>query len=351
MKIKTRKPEWLKRPLPRGPEYEKVRHLLAGARLTTVCQEAKCPNMWECFSRHTATFMILGSQCTRNCRFCNVTPGAPPLPDPQEPKRVARAALELGLSYVVVTSVTRDDLPDGGAGHFAATIHEIKTLLPENTRVEVLIPDFMGDAKALQQVMDAHPDVLNHNIETVPALYHKARPEANYQRSLTLLHRASRMGKNSMHQNLRPYQAACDNSGNSDTGNPPPQNSDAGTPNTHNATVPDNAPVDAAPDLRPIPIKSGIMVGLGETREELEQTIRDLNAHGCDILTIGQYLQPSRDHLPVAAYYTPEEFKQLETFAKSVGFTTVAAGPFVRSSYKADQLCPGSGKIKESCPR
>ncbi len=315
MKIKTRKPEWLKRPLPRGPEYEKVRHLLAGARLTTVCQEAKCPNMWECFSRHTATFMILGSHCTRNCRFCNVTPGAPPLPDPQEPKRVARAALELGLSYVVLTSVTRDDLPDGGAGHFAATIHDIRTLLPENTRVEVLIPDFMGNAANLQQVMDAGPDVLNHNIETVPALYQKARPEADYQRSLTLLQRASRMGRNA-----------------------------------HADTLTGNAP-NNPPPARPIPIKSGIMVGLGETREELEQTIRDLNAHGCDILTIGQYLQPSRDHLPVAAYYTPEEFKQLETFAKSVGFTTVAAGPFVRSSYKADQLCPGSGKIKESCPR
>ena len=294
MKIKTRKPEWLKRPLPRGPEYEKVRHLLAGARLTTVCQEAKCPNMWECFSRRTATFMILGSQCTRNCRFCNVTPGAQPLPDPQEPRRVAQAALELGLSYVVVTSVTRDDLPDGGAGHFAATIHEIKTLLPENTRVEVLIPDFMGDAKALQQVMDAHPDVLNHNIETVPALYRKARPEADYQRSLTLLQRASAMGK-------------------------------------HHIT----------PRARPIPIKSGIMVGLGETREELEQTIRDLKNHGCDIVTIGQYLQPSRDHLPVVKYYPPEEFEQLKRFARSTGFTTVACGPFVRSSYQADQLCPG----------
>lgn len=208
------------------------------------------------------------------------------MPDPLEPRRVAQAALELGLSYVVVTSVTRDDLPDGGADHFNATIHEIRTLLPPNTRVEVLIPDFKGDPAALQRVMDAQPDVLNHNIETVPSLYPKARPEANYQRSLTLLQRASQASS-------------------------------------------------------PIPIKSGIMVGLGETREELKQTIKDLKNHDCDILTIGQYLQPSRDHLPVVKYYHPDEFEQLKAFARSTGFNTIAAGPFVRSSYLADQLSPG----------
>ncbi len=349
MKTKTRKPQWLKRPLPRGPEYEKVRHLLAGARLTTVCQEAKCPNMWECFSRHTATFMILGSQCTRNCRFCNISPGAPPLPAPLEPRRVARAALELGLSYVVVTSVTRDDLPDGGADHFATTIHEIRTLLPENTRVEVLIPDFMGNITALQRVMDAGPDVLNHNIETVPALYHKARPEADYQRSLTLLQRASRMGTNAQTPQSILNLSADAPINTPETTKISTTHFNADISNTYASTIPGKTP-NNPPEARPIPIKSGIMVGLGETREELEQTIGDLKNHGCDILTIGQYLQPSRDHLPVAAYYTPEEFKQLETFAKSVGFTTVAAGPFVRSSYRADQLCPGTGKIKESCP-
>ena len=304
---KTRKPAWLRRPLPNGPDYEKVRRLLAGSHLSTVCQEAKCPNMWECFSQKTATFMILGSQCTRNCQFCNVTPGFPPPPDPLEPKRVAQAALELGLSYVVVTSVTRDDLPDGGASHFAATIHEIKKLLPLGTRVEVLIPDFQGDETALHTVMDAHPHVLNHNVETVPALYAKARPQAKYQQSLTLLHRASL------------YQ-------------PKGQMKDISTPEISDG----------------IPVKSGLMVGLGETREALEQTICDLKAHGCDILTIGQYLQPSRDHLPVAEYYSPKAFKELEVFARSKGFKTVASGPFVRSSYRADQLCPHCREKEEA---
>ncbi len=327
---KARKPGWLRRPLPNGPEYEKVRRLLAGSQLSTVCQEAKCPNMWECFSKKTATFMILGSECTRNCQFCNVTPGSPPPPDPQEPKRVAKAALDLGLSYVVVTSVTRDDLPDGGASHFAATIHEIKTLLPQGTRVEVLIPDFQGNQTALHTVMDARPHVLNHNIETVPVLYEKARPQAQYQRSLTLLQRASL---------YRPTTTQTKDINTKDgllktsSGNTCDRPGNTTEMALHTAT-------SRCGKEHGIPVKSGIMVGLGETRKALEQTICDLKNHGCDIITIGQYLQPSKKHLPVAEYYTPEAFKKLDVFARSVGFKTVASGPFVRSSYRADQLCP-----------
>ncbi|MCG8634934.1 MAG: lipoyl synthase, partial [Desulfobacterales bacterium] len=236
------KPSWLKKRLPRGGDYQRVSRLLAGAKLHTVCQEANCPNMFECFSKDTSTFMILGSQCTRHCRFCNVT-ALPPAPvDPQEPQRVANAAKDLGLKYVVVTSVTRDDLADGGAAHFAATIRAIKAMGEETgqaIRVEVLIPDFQGDINALKTVVDAPPDVINHNLETVASLYHRVRPEAQYQRSLDLI-------RNVKHLN---------------------------------------------PDM---PTKSGIMVGLGETKDQLEQAMQDLLAHNCDILTIGQYLQPTR---------------------------------------------------------
>lgn len=283
---RQQKPSWLKRPLPTGPDYEKVRKLLSKSRLNTVCQEAKCPNMWECFSRQTSTFMIMGSQCTRSCRFCNVKTGTPLPLDPNEPLRVAQASLDLGLKYVVVTSVTRDDLEDGGAHHFAATIQEIKKMLPEDAKVEVLIPDFQGNDAALETVMQAGPDVLNHNIETVPSLYATVRPEAEYERSLELMHRADTM------------------------------------------QLPSS-----------IPVKSGIMVGLGETRQELEETIKDLHGHGCAILTIGQYLQPSKKHLEVVRFYEPEEFESLKKFAESIGFESVASGPFVRSSYEADQLC------------
>ncbi len=284
IKKQSRKPPWLKRNLPTGSEYEKVRSLLLKSELHTVCQEAKCPNMWECFSRNTATFMILGSECTRNCRFCNIaTCTIPPPPDPKEPKRVAKAALDLGLKYVVVTSVTRDDLKDGGAEHFAMTIREIRKLLPRQTRVEVLIPDFKGNSRALTTVLDAGPDVLNHNIETIPSLYSKARPQADYQRSLDLLKKVSDYGDS-------------------------------------------------------IPAKSGIMVGLGENFDELEQTIKDLYNHGCTILSIGQYLQPSKSHLPVEKYYTPDEFITLKEVAERIGFKKVASGPFVRSSYRAGEL-------------
>lgn len=291
--IKKGKPAWLKKPLPQGGDYQRVRRLLSAAKLTTVCQEANCPNMFECFSKNTATFMILGSECTRHCQFCNITAN-PPLPvDPDEPQRVAKAAQKLGLKYVVVTSVTRDDMPDGGAAHFAAVIKEIKGCKQDQPtgkdtdsqrmKVEVLIPDFQGDIKALGTVVYAKPDVVNHNIETVASLYETARPEARYQRSLDLLRNVKAMD-----------------------------------------------PL--------MPVKSGIMVGLGETKEELAQTMRDLFEHGCDILTIGQYLQPSRQHLEIKRYYSPEEFKELERTARKIGFNRVAAGPFVRSSYNAKDL-------------
>ena len=288
MKLKKKqkprgKPSWLKKSLPAGKDYQRVRNLLSKAGLHTVCQEANCPNMFECFSKNTATFMILGSKCTRNCRFCNIACGSPLPVDPDEPMKVAKAALDLKLKYVVVTSVTRDDLEDGGASHFADTIKAIKSTLPDNPKVEVLIPDFQGNIDALKIVVSANPDVLNHNIETIPQLYPIARPEAGYQQSLDLL------------QTVKSINAS-------------------------------------------MPVKSGIMVGLGETMEELEQTMRDLYNHGCEILTIGQYLQPTKAHLKVKKYYSPDEFKTLENKAGQIGFKKKAAGPFVRSSYNAHEL-------------
>lgn len=297
------KPPWLKRALPRGSDYEKVRALLSRSNLHTVCQEAKCPNMWECFSKKTSTFMIMGDLCTRNCRFCNVRTGTPSPLDTDEPGRVARAALELGLKYIVITSVTRDDLDDGGAHHFAETIKQIRHILPNGTKVEVLIPDFQGDENALNTVMDAQPDVLNHNIETVPSLYTTVRPEAKYQRSLDLIQRVSQYRK------------------------------------SVNSGIKSPEPGVTVPETEAIPVKSGIMVGVGESMAELKETITDLYHHGCNILTIGQYLQPSAKHLPVVKYYEPREFDDLKTFAESTGFRSVASGPFVRSSYEADRLC------------
>ncbi len=277
------KPAWLKKGLPKGGDYQRVKRLLSKSKLHTVCQEANCPNMFECFSKDTSTFMILGSECTRNCRFCNVTPAVPLPVDPQEPMRVARAALDLGLKYVVVTSVTRDDLQDGGASHFAATIKAIKSTLPDNTRVEVLIPDLQGNIDALKIVVDAKPDVINHNIETVARLYSRVRPEANYQRSLDLFRNVKAIDEKML-------------------------------------------------------VKSGIMIGLGENIEQIEQTITDSFEHGCDILTMGQYLQPTRSHLDVEKYYSPEEFELLENKARQIGIKKVSAGPFVRSSYQASEL-------------
>ena len=279
---RARKPGWLRKPLPAGPEYEKIRGLLAETHLHTVCQEAGCPNMFECFGGGTATFLILGDRCTRDCRFCAVTHGSPDPPDPAEPARVAEAAAALGLEYVVVTSVTRDDLPDGGAAAFKDTISALRGRIP-GVGVEVLVPDFQGSGPAMEEVLSAEPDVLNHNIETVPRLYRSVRPRAVYRRSLGLLGSVQRL-----------------------------------SPGT--------------------PVKSGMMLGLGETEEEVERTLMDLAAAGCTLLTLGQYLQPSPRHVPVSRFLPPEEFLSWKRRAIEIGFEGVAGGPFVRSSYHAREM-------------
>lgn len=279
---RLKKPEWLRKSLPRGPAYEQVRKMVGDGLLHTVCQEAKCPNQWECFSHYTATFLIMGDRCTRNCRFCAVEQGPETGPDPEEPKRVADAAASLGLQYVVVTSVTRDDLPDGGAWFFARTIREIRKRI-EGARVEVLIPDLQGDEAALATVLEAAPDILNHNIETVARLYPAVRPQADYGRSLELLKRVKGI----------------------------------------------------APS---IPVKSGLMLGLGETRREVEKTLEDVYAAGCGLMTIGQYLQPSARHLQVERFIPPGEFDDWRKIALEMGFNEVFSGPFVRSSYRAHEM-------------
>ena len=280
--IRVGKPKWLRRTLPTGPEYEKIRTLLKTHSLTTVCQEAKCPNQFECYGEGTATFMILGEKCTRNCRFCAVSHPPESLPDPEEPARVAEAVVLLKLRYAVVTSVTRDDLPDGGASHFVKTIESIRKQSP-NTLIEVLIPDLQGNWQALETIVRAQPDVLNHNVETISRLYPVVRPQAIYGRSLALLKKVKEMD--------------------------------------------------------PLLVtKSGLMVGLGETREELTGTWQDILDSGTDILTIGQYLQPSAEHLEVQRFVPPEEFDEYTVLALEQGFPGVASGVFVRSSYHAETL-------------
>ena len=280
--LHIRKPQWLRRKLPSGPEYERMRKLIDRNGLTTVCQEAQCPNQFECFAKGTATFMILGQRCTRNCRFCAVSHQPLGPPDLEEPARVAEAVASLHLKFAVITSVTRDDLPDGGAAHFIKTIEEIHRVAP-GTRIEILIPDLQGNWEALGQILAAAPDVLNHNLETVPRLYSRVRPEAIYDRSLEL-HRRSK---------------------------------------------------EISPQ---IPTKSGLMLGLGETRDELLATMQDLLQNGCDMLTLGQYLQPSRAHLPVERFVPPEEFAALKEEALRRGFKGVASSPTVRSSFQAGAL-------------
>lgn len=280
--IRTGKPSWLRRKLPSGPQYEQIRAMIDKGQLHTVCQEANCPNQFECFSARTATFLILGATCTRNCRFCNIEEGRPGPVDADEPRRVADAAARMNLRYVVVTSVTRDDLEDGGAGHFAATIDALREKI-SGVQVEVLIPDFQGARSSLETVLTARPDVLNHNMETVWRLYPDVRPQADYDRSLALLSHVTR--------------------------------------------------TDPA-----IPAKSGIMLGLGETEEEVRQTIADVYRTGCRMLTIGQYLQPTPRHLPVVDFIPPEEFERWREFALKTGFNKVASGPFVRSSYHAGEM-------------
>lgn len=281
MPVSGPKPPWLRVRLPAGGAYREVNSLLDNLGLHTVCEEAQCPNKGECFHSGTATFLILGNVCTRRCRFCAVAKGTPQPLDWGEPERVARAVEALGLKYAVVTSVTRDDVPDGGAAVFAETIRAIRRRVP-SCKVEVLVPDFQGSDAALQAVIDAGPDVLNHNLETVPRLYAVARPGADYDRSLRLLRRAREM----------------------------------------------------APGLL---TKTGLMLGLGETLDEVRAVMADLVRIGCDLLTLGQYLQPSRAHLPVERWVPPAEFTALAREGMDMGLKHVEAGPLVRSSYHAHE--------------
>jgi lipoic acid synthetase len=274
-----RHPEWIRARAPVGPAVARTRAIVEDLRLHTVCEEAQCPNLGECWGHDTATFMLLGDTCTRSCRFCAVTHGRPLAVDVDEPRRVAEAVARLGLRHVVVTSVNRDDLPDGGAGHFAETARQIRARVPGCT-VEVLIPDFQGDPRALATVVQAPIRVLNHNTETVPRLYKRVRPGASYERTLALLAGAKRL----------------------------------------------------RPSLR---TKTGLMLGLGETRAELRAALADVHATGCDIVTLGQYLRPSAMELPVARYLPPEEFAEIGAEALALGFAHVESGPLVRSSYHA----------------
>jgi lipoic acid synthetase len=284
------RPSWLVLPAPNMEALDRMRAVLAGLHLGTVCESANCPNLGECFGRGTATFMILGGTCTRRCRFCAVDKGVPGPVDKDEPERVARAVQLLRLKHAVITSVTRDDLPDGGAGHFVGTIETIRSRCP-GVSVEVLVPDFGGSLPALQEICDGRPDVFAHNVETVARLYPLVRPQARYRRSLQILE----------------YAAA-----------------------------------------RDLVAKSGIMLGLGETESEIEETITDLGRAGCSSLTLGQYLSPSEDHLPVARYVSPQEFERWAETARRAGFKIVAAGPLVRSSYHADEMIAPLSKPLES---
>ena len=277
-----RKPSWLKKRLPPFQDLQKVKSILDETNLHTVCEEARCPNLGECFARGTSTFLILGKICTRDCGFCAVKHGVPARPDEAEPEKVAQAVKKMGLQYVVITSVTRDDLPGGGASLFAKTIQTIRAL-HSRTKIEVLIPDFQGDPSLLEVVLEKAPDVLNHNIETVSRLYPEVRPQADYERSLHLLKRSRESHPN-------------------------------------------------------ILTKSGFMLGLGENREEVLELLRDLREAGCDLLTIGQYLQPRQDRLPVVRFVPPEEFEEYKTIGEEMGFKAVASGPFVRSSFHAFEM-------------
>ncbi len=274
-----RRPEWLRVPPRTGESYHELKRLMRARQLHTVCEEANCPNIGDCWSHRTATFLILGDTCTRNCRFCNVRSGRPGPPDPEEPRRVAEAVQAMGLRHAVITSVTRDDLPDGGASLFAEVIRQVRALRPGCT-VEVLIPDFQGELEPLRMVMEARPDILNHNVETVPRLFGRVQPRNRYDWSLRILMEAKRM----------------------------------------------------EPEVL---TKSGLMVGMGETVEEVLAVMEDLRRVDVDILTIGQYLQPSRRHLPIERYYTPEEFEMFREQGLAMGFRWVESGPLVRSSFHA----------------
>jgi len=277
-------PPWIRTRVVEGENFKELKQLVQARRLHTVCEEAKCPNIFDCWSRRTATFMILGDVCTRACRFCAVTSGRPAELDIGEPLRVAESVAQLGLRHAVITSVDRDDLADGGSGMFARTIKAIRRRSPATT-IEVLTPDFQGDLAAVQTVVEARPDIFNHNTETVPRLYARIRPKAVYANSLALLQHVKRL----------------------------------------------------APEMV---TKSGLMVGLGETEDELRDVFRNMRAHDIDVLTVGQYLRPSKKHAEVARYYRPEEFVELKQQAMEMGFAHVEAGPMVRSSYHADEQVP-----------
>ncbi|MDY6829082.1 MAG: lipoyl synthase [Pseudomonadota bacterium] len=281
-----RKPPWIRVRIPASSELTRVRNILRAHKLATVCEEASCPNLPECFGGGTATFMVMGEICTRRCPFCDVAHGRPLPLDPEEPRQLAEAIADLQLRYVVITSVDRDDLLDGGANHFASCIRETRAR-SSDILVEVLVPDFRGRLDpALDAFTATPPDVFNHNLETVPSLYQAVRPGSDYAWSLKLL-------------------------------------------SEYKARVPE------------VPTKSGLMLGLGETKDELQQVLHDLRRHEVDMVTMGQYLQPSRNHLPVTRYWHPDEFAELEDIARSLGFTHVASGPLVRSSYHADQQARG----------
>ena len=283
---RLRKPEWIRIDARSNANVKKVKKQLRDLNLHTVCEEASCPNLAECFSHKTATLMIMGAICTRRCPFCDVAHGRPMQLDPDEPKKVASTISQLGLKYVVITSVDRDDLKDGGAGHFAECVKEAR-LLDQELKVEILVPDFRGRIDVALEKLSTHiPDVLNHNMETVPALYPQVRPGADYHWSLNLLYQFKRLHPN-------------------------------------------------------VDTKSGLMVGLGETKEQIIQVMKDLRANDVDMLTIGQYLQPSKHHLAVERYVTPEEFKEYEEIGYQLGFKNVASGPMVRSSYHADLQAKG----------
>jgi len=277
-----RKPSWLKKRIPPFQDLQRIKSILTETELHTVCEEARCPNLGECFSQGTATILILGRICTRNCGFCAVEHGDPVPPDEAEPLHVAQAIKKMGLRYVVITSVTRDDLSDGGASHFARTIQAIRAQ-DQTIKIEVLVPDFNGNLDSLGLILKECPDVLNHNIETVLRLYPEVRPQADYERSLNILKRSK----------------------------------------------------ENYPHLL---TKSGFMLGLGETREEVLNLLQDLREVGCDLLTIGQYLQPRIDRLPVVRYIPPEEFEEYKRIGEEMGFKAVASGPFVRSSFHASQM-------------
>lgn len=279
--MRERLPEFLKRPIIDTDTTRNVRKILKHNCLNTVCENARCPNKNECYTKNTATFLIMGNNCTRNCRYCNISCNRPEPIDPQEPKHIAKAVKDLGLKYAVITSVTRDDLTDGGAQHFANCIYEIRKISPD-VKIEILTPDFKNKKEALDIIINAHPDVFNHNIETVKAVFKTARPQGNYDTSLEVLKYIK-------------------------------QNSDIQT-------------------------KSGMMIGLGETFAQIKETIENLYSVGCDILTIGQYIQPSKEHLPVAKYYSLEEYEELKKLAASIGIKNYQIGPLVRSSYNAASL-------------